>query len=144
MAKIARKLAACCRHNLLTVMTVVGTLGGVLLGLALRHGAGRWNSRHVMYIAFPGDIFLQMLKSLILPLIVSSIVAAVGSLDLRLSGRIGARAVAYYCTTTVTAILLGIVLCASIRPGQGGSSESTASIDTRNITTVDTLLDLVR
>ncbi|XP_063231279.1 excitatory amino acid transporter 3-like [Bacillus rossius redtenbacheri] len=137
--------APCWRRDLLTALTVAGTAGGVLLGLALRHSADRpWGARAVMYVGFPGDVFLQMLKSLILPLIVSSIAAAVGSLDLRLSGRIGARAVAYYCATTVSAILLGVALCAAVRPGAGGPPDKAAAGGARNVTTVDTLLDLVR
>lgn len=60
-----------------------------------------------MYINYVGDLFLRMLKSLILPLIVSSLVSAIGSLDLSLSGRIGARAIGYYMITTVCAVVLG-------------------------------------
>ena len=60
-----------------------------------------------MYINYLGDLFLRMLKSLILPLIISSLISAIGSLDLSLSGRIGARAIAYYMITTIFAVILG-------------------------------------
>lgn len=57
-----------------------------------------------MYVQFIGDIFLNMLKCLIIPLLVSSIVSAIGSLDLSLSSKIGFRAIAYYVATTSLAV----------------------------------------
>lgn len=78
----------CLSENVLTLMTVVGVIGGVILGLILKYSSEEsWNKREIMYIQFPGDLFLRMLKSLILPLIVASIVSAIGSLDLSLSGK---------------------------------------------------------
>ena len=45
-----------------------------------------WTEREVMYVSYVGEIFLRMLKALILPLIVPSLITAVGSLDMSLSG----------------------------------------------------------
>ena len=44
--------------------------------------------REVMYVAYIGELFLRMLKALILPLIVPSLITAVGSLDMSLSGKV--------------------------------------------------------
>ena len=41
-----------------------------------------------MYVAYVGELFLRMLKALILPLIVPSLITAVGSLDMSLSGKV--------------------------------------------------------
>ena len=41
-----------------------------------------------MYVSIVGKLFLRMLKALILPLIIPSLVAAVGSLDMSLSGKV--------------------------------------------------------
>ena len=41
-----------------------------------------------MYVSYVGKLFLRMLKALILPLIIPSLVAAVGSLDMSLSGKV--------------------------------------------------------
>ena len=86
-----------------------------------------------------------MLKCLILPLIVSSMISAIGSLDLSVSGRIGRRAIVYYMSTTVSAVVLGIVLVLSIRPGDQADANTTASgRQIRQVTTADMLMDLVR
>jgi len=85
-----------------------GVIGGVVLGIILRNSrTDKWTPREIMYINYLGDLFLRMLKSLILPLIISSLVSAIGSLDLSLSGRIGARAIGYYMVTTICAVILG-------------------------------------
>jgi Na+/H+-dicarboxylate symporter len=99
-----------------------------------------------MYVNFLGDLFLRILKSLILPLIISSLVAAVGSLDISLSKKIGVRAIAYYMLTTVMAVILGIILVCTIRPGGDGlvDDKRDTKPQTRAVTTPDTLLDLVR
>ncbi|XP_063235007.1 excitatory amino acid transporter 1-like [Bacillus rossius redtenbacheri] len=144
MGRLGAKVKSCVSGNLLTFLTLVATVGGTVFGLALRASRdGDWTNREIMYVAYPGEIFLQMLKGLILPLIVSSIVAAIGSLDLSLSGRIGLRAILYYAATTVTAVLTGIFLTAVIRPGEGGTAGMAVN-STRKTTTADTLLDLVR
>ena len=65
-----------------------------------------------------------------------------GSLDLRVSGRVGVRAVLYYLTTTAMAVTLGIVLVVTIQPGVGTDTEKGTN-KARNVTTADTLLDLV-
>jgi Na+/H+-dicarboxylate symporter len=146
MAKTAgQRVKSCLRGNLLTFLTVIGVFGGVILGVILRYSRdGMWTEREVMYVSYFGDIFLQMLKSLILPLIVASIITAIGGLDLSLSGKIGARAIAYYLCTTISAVILGMILVSIMHPGQGNASEIHKSGTSRNVTTVDTLLDLVR
>lgn len=143
------KLTSCLCTNLLTILTVSGVILGGVLGFILREvREEKWAEREVMYINFLGDLFLRMLKSLILPLIVSSLVSAVSHLDLSLSGKVAGRAVVYYMTTTVCAVILGIILVITITPGKMGDNSSHDNqnhvVTVRNVTTVDTLLDLVR
>uniref|UniRef100_A0A2M3Z6Q8 Amino acid transporter n=1 Tax=Anopheles braziliensis TaxID=58242 RepID=A0A2M3Z6Q8_9DIPT len=138
------------RRNLLTLLTILGVVIGIALGLGLRAvpaDGETWSARDVMYINYVGDLFLRILKALILPLIVSSLIAAVGSLDLSLSKKIGGRAVLYYLATTVLAVILGIVLVITVRPGEDADADEATEEQKggpRNVTTVDTLLDLVR
>lgn len=102
-----QKMRACLSQNALTLVTVTGVVGGVVLGIILRNSREKWTPREIMYINYLGDLFLRMLKSLILPLIVSSLVSAIGSLDLSISGKIGVRAICYYMVTTISAVILG-------------------------------------
>lgn len=85
-----------------------------------------------------------MLKCLIVPLLVSSITSAIGSLDLSMSGKIASRSIIYYMTTTVCAVILGIILVVTIRPGDGTTVGAQKATVTRTVLTADTLLDLIR
>ncbi|CAB3229050.1 unnamed protein product [Arctia plantaginis] len=134
-------------ENLLTILTVVGVLSGTLLGCGLRASGHQWSKRDVMYFQYPGELFLRMLKCLIVPLLVSSIVSAIGSLDLSLSGKVGLRAIIYYMTTTVCAVMLGIALVTTIKPGKSSeqyTQPNATKVITKDTLTSDTLLDLIR
>lgn len=78
-------------ENLLTVITIVGVVAGTIFGLILKKSDHVWTQREIMYIQFPGDLFLRMLKCLIVPLLVASITSAIGALDLSLSKKIALR-----------------------------------------------------
>ena len=99
-----------------------------------------------MYVSFIGNLFLSMLKSIIIPLIIPSVIASIGSLDLSLSKKVGLRSVSYYMTTTVLAVILGITLVVTIRPGVGDSDTGHLQDagSKRNVTPQDSLMDLVR
>lgn len=143
----SNKVLSCLKTNLLTILTLCGVVLGGGLGCVLREvREEKWSTREVMYVNFVGDIFLRLLKSLILPLIISSLVSAISRLDVSLSGKVAARAIIFYMTTTVCAVILGIVLVTTISPGKLGSDaeQITQNQSIRNVTTVDTLLDLIR
>ncbi|CAH1640142.1 unnamed protein product [Spodoptera littoralis] len=135
------------RENLLTLLTVIGVVAGTILGCCLRASGQEWSRRDVMYFQYPGELFLRMLKSLIVPLLVSSIVSAIGSLDLSLSGKVGLRAIIYYMTTTICAVMLGIALVTTIKPGKDSedyTQPNSTKIVVKDTLTSDTLLDLIR
>ncbi|TWW63705.1 excitatory amino acid transporter 3 [Takifugu rubripes] len=132
------------KRNWLLIATVVSVLLGICLGTVVREYANL-SSLDKQYFGFPGEILMRMLKLVILPLIVSSMITGVAALDSEVSGRIGLYAVIYYFSTTIIAVILGIILVMTIRPGVTQTSEHINRTGTPpNVTTVDTLLDLVR
>lgn len=44
---------------MLTILTVIGVLGGTIGGLVLKQGHHEWTKREVMYIQYPGELFLR-------------------------------------------------------------------------------------
>ena len=59
----------------------------------------------------------------------------------------GGRAIVYYMVTTLLAVFLGIALVTTIRPGGSYVDEDESNSNGaagRNVTTADTLMDLVR
>lgn len=73
-----------------------------------------------------GEIFLRVLKMLVVPLVVASVMAGILGLgDVRKLGKPGLAAIGYYFATTVLAVLVGIILVNIMRPGAGGLDEAT-------------------
>uniref|UniRef100_A0A8C1QAR1 Amino acid transporter n=1 Tax=Cyprinus carpio TaxID=7962 RepID=A0A8C1QAR1_CYPCA len=115
---------------------------GIALGVLVRDYTSL-SQLEKQYFGFPGEILMRMLKLVILPLIVSSMITGVAALDSEVSGRIGLRAVVYYLSTTIIAVILGIVLVTTIKPGVSQSADNIERAgSTPNVSTVDTLLDL--
>lgn len=138
-----QKILGILRSNLLVILLIIALVLGIGLGACLRLIDTPLNDREKMYLRFPGEILMNMLQLLILPLIVSSLISGLTSLDTRSSGKLGARAIVYYLTTTLLAVILGIILVISIRPGDRGSPRSGETV-TKNIDPADTFLDLIR
>ena len=93
------------KQNLLTIATFAGVIAGIVLGVILRASKEEeWSKRDAMYVSFVGKLFLSALKSIIIPLVIPSLIIAIGTLDISLSGKIGGRAIAYYMSTTLVRI----------------------------------------
>jgi len=96
----------------LHVTIFIGMIAGVLFGLFLPAG--------VPYVAILGQIFIKLLKLVVIPLIMVSVVhgiARVGSAQ-KLS-ELGLKTVFYYLATNVLAVLVSLVMVNMIRPGVG-------------------------
>lgn len=131
------------RTHLLTILTVLAVVLSIATGFIMRSGDQSYSARTVMYVNFLGDIFLRMIRVLIFPLIMSSLIAAIAPLDVSLSKKIGTRAILYILTTTVVAVILGVVLVVTIKPGVDGIGGE--PIQQRKESTItDTILDLIR
>ncbi|KAM6922645.1 neutral amino acid transporter A isoform 1-T1 [Lycodopsis pacificus] len=138
-----QKLAEFLRKNLLVIMTVSGVLVGVGLGMLVRSMS--LTKAQKTYFAFPGEMLLRMLKMIILPLVVCSLVSGAASLDTRSLGKLGGIAVAYFLVTTLIASGIGVALAFIIKPGVGAGSLS-LGLETlsSNKETTDSFLDLAR
>lgn len=85
----------------------------------------------------------------ILPLIVSSLISGMASLDIRSSKRIGIITTIYYLLTMVFSSILGVILVIAIHPGSRFTKEANATKaeeqkSATSVSTLDTFLDLIR
>ena len=141
-----KKLWIYAKANMLLILTVVAVVLGVVLGLAIKPTNPSQLAQEL--ISFPGEIFLRALKMLILPLIVFSLMAGLGSLDIKVAGAIGIRTLVYYGMTTFLAVVLGLILVLTIRPGDVNAPSKPCDnhtlVDAQQIDTLDSILDLAR
>lgn len=100
-------------------------------------------------ISFIGDLFLQVLKLLVIPLVVTSMICGITSLgDIRKVGRMGGYTIGYYMATGAVAVFVGILLVQIIQPGVG--TDDTFAFVTENVEqkkdtgVLETLLNVFR
>lgn len=67
-----------------------------------------------------GDLFLRLIKLIIAPLVLSTLVIGVASIgDPKSLGRVGTKTISYYLITTAIAIIIGLGFAFIINPGKG-------------------------
>ena len=92
----------------------------ILLGIAVGIVLGLTLGEKATLLAPLGKAFIALLKMLIMPLILASIVMGIVSIgDARNLGRLGAKTFAYYLTTTFLATFIGLALVNLLKPGVG-------------------------
>ena len=105
-------------HTRLTVYILLAIVAAVTLALVRPSLA--------MGFEVGGQIFLRLLTMMVVPLVMSSVMSGIIGLgDVRKLGRPGVFTVAYYLTTTVLAVVVGLVMVNLIQPGVGTIDQDT-------------------
>ncbi|EGT51472.1 hypothetical protein CAEBREN_13193 [Caenorhabditis brenneri] len=134
------------KENQLLLLTLSAVATGFLCGILLRQFEFSDGVRNL--IGFPGEIFMQVLKLMVLPLIFSSLISSLGQMDASKSGKMSLIAVAYYLTTVIIASFIAVTVVFLFHPGNPEMKKqhlNEAVIqDETNLSALDSLLDLVR
>lgn len=133
------------KENLLLILLLGSVILGSAVGFGVRNTYGKMTKRELMYLQFPGEILMRMLKMLILPLVVSSLIAGIAGLDASTCGKMGLRTIAYFATTTMSAVILGIIMTYIMGPGTSSDKQRIPRYGSAaQLNPVDTFLDLIR
>ncbi|MEI2470984.1 glutamate:protein symporter [Bacillus sp. AFS026049] len=93
----------------------IGLILGIIVG-AIFYG----NETAQNFLQPFGDIFLRMIKMIVVPIIVSSLIVAVAGVgDLKAVGKLGAKSLSYFVVVTMIAIAVGLISANIIQPGAG-------------------------
>ncbi len=96
---------------------IIGLVLGLLFGIAA--AANDWGVFVKNWIAPFGDIFINALKLIAVPLVLGSLITGVASLsDVSKLGRIGGKTLGIYIATTAVAIAIGLALANIMQPGK--------------------------
>src|SRR5216117_4076844 len=91
---------------------------GLVLGGVLGYVSPKWGNN----VYFLRDIFLNLIKSIIAPLIFSTLVVGIaGGGDLKKVGRMGLKALVYFEIVTTIALFIGLGVVNLTKPGVGVS-----------------------
>lgn len=92
----------------------------IFVGLALGTLLGVVTPAFATELKFLREIFLNLIKSIIAPLVFGSVVAGIaGSGSLKAVGRIGIRSLVYFEIVTTLALLIGLLVVNITQPGAG-------------------------
>ncbi|MCM3668202.1 cation:dicarboxylase symporter family transporter [Mesobacillus maritimus] len=126
---------------------------GLVVGIAV--GAIFYGNPTVNEVLQPiGDVFLRLIKMIVVPIVVASIVVAVAGVgDIKQLGKIGGKTLLYFEIITTIAIIVGIAAANIFHPGTGVNMsqldqtdissyvETTESTETKSL--VDTIVEIV-
>src|ERR1700682_3275338 len=100
----------------LTTQILIGLVLGGIIGYLGRKWGYNWGNN----IYFLRDIFLNLIKSIIAPLIFATLVVGIaGGGDLKQGGRMGAKALLYFEMVTTIALFIGLGIVNLTKPGAG-------------------------
>ena len=116
----------------LTLYILIGMALGLIVG-AFLHGTypqgdaalAQWAD----YLKLLPDVFLKLIKMIIAPLVLATIVAGIAGMgDAAELGRIGSRALAWFITASLLSLSLGLLLVNLFKPGVGLALQPTADL----------------
>ena len=129
---------------------LVGMISGILTGLILNMYVDNPLIKDTILMNnvfyFGGNLFIRLMKMLVVPLVFSSIVVSLISIsNMGKLGKIGRRAIVFYILLTVIALIIALGVTSIIQPGIGmklvdtGNATSIAA----NLTMTDTILNII-
>ncbi|KYD32900.1 MULTISPECIES: glutamate/aspartate:proton symporter GltP [Bacillaceae] len=103
----------------------IGLILGIIVG-AIFYG----NPKVATYLQPIGDIFLRLIKMIVIPIVISSLVVGVASVgDLKKLGKLGGKTIIYFEIITTIAIVVGLLAANIFQPGTGVNMKSLEKTD---------------
>jgi len=106
----------------LWLQVLIGMVLGIMLGIILSPDAAIVNAEKSLlitnWLALPGNLFLQLIKLVVIPLVFSSIIVGIlSSGSPKFIKKIGPKLALYFIITTTIAVLIGLAVTSIIQPG---------------------------
>lgn len=95
----------------ITNQVLIATILGVVAGIAF--------PEIMVNFKFIGDVFLKLIQMSVVVLVMGAVIEAVGSLEPKELGKMGAKVFAWFMGSTVLAAALGVLLGLIVKPGIG-------------------------
>jgi len=118
----------------------------ILTGLVLGAIAGLVAGESILWVAPLGSLFVRLLKMIVMPLILTTLVVGAASISPAELGKVGVKIVAFYLLTSAFAVAVGLLMGNVFKPGLGlelGSIGEAAGRALESPSLSDTLLNIV-
>ncbi|WP_372995264.1 dicarboxylate/amino acid:cation symporter [Lutispora sp.] len=125
----------------LSTKILIALLIGIVVGLFMQGMPDAANN----YIKPFGTLFLNLIKLIVVPLVLASLVVGTTGLgDIKKIGRIGGKTLAYYLLTTAFAVIIGLILANVLNVGGGYTIPVGATQEAQEAPKfIDTLLNII-
>lgn len=122
-------------NNKLFIAILAGLVLGVALGGLVHYQYQDSADAFAKNIKLLGTIFIRLVQMIIAPLVFSTLVVGIAKMgDMKMVGRVGGKAMAWFLSASLVSLLLGMVLVNWLQPGKG----TAVSMD--NVAAADDLL----
>lgn len=115
-------------------------LVGLILGIAV--GAVFYGNPAVeSYLKPIGDIFIRLIKMIVVPIVFSSLVVGIAGVgDIKQVGKLGAKTIIYFEIVTTVAIIIGLLIANVVHPGSGVNMSELSKVSIENyVSTAETV-----
>ncbi|KZM53478.1 Glutamate-aspartate carrier protein [[Flavobacterium] thermophilum] len=104
---------------------LIGLILGIIVGVVF-YG----NPNVATYLQPIGDIFLRLIKMIVIPIVVSSLIVGVANVgDVKKLGKLGGKTILYFEIITTIAIVVGLLAANVFQPGAGVNMKSLEKTD---------------
>lgn len=124
------------RSKLILISTIIAMILGALTGWTMGEDA--------LIFAWMGDLFLNALKMVAIPLILAAVISGVASLgDVRKLGRPGGITFVTFISTMLMSASIGMILAGVLNPGGDFHLTASEATSSENVTISEVLIGLV-
>jgi Na+/H+-dicarboxylate symporter len=108
---------------MLDILKKINITGWIFVGIICGVLTGWLVGEPALVIAKPlGDMFIRLLRMIIIPLIAASLISGISSIGSGEGlGRLGGKTFLYYMSTSIMAIIVGMIIMNAVAPGYGVS-----------------------
>ena len=106
----------------LVARILIGFVAGTAIGLVFSECCAPETTKKILpWIAPFGSVLVAMLKAVVYPIILFSLIAGAAALPLKKSGRVGGAVLLWYTATSLFATVFGVVLAYALNPSMQGA-----------------------
>lgn len=110
------------KNNKLFILIIVSLIIGIVMGGIVHYQFPNSIDTFSKNIKLLGTIFIRLVQMIIAPLVFSTLVVGIAKMgDMKMVGRVGAKAMTWFISASLISLLLGMVLVNFFEPGKGTS-----------------------
>jgi len=134
------------KHNPMAGLTqkiLIGMLLGVAVGALIKYVTFPADIKDFLVggvLGIGGTVFVTLLKMLVVPVVLISLICGGSKLDAKHMGRVGGKALVFYLLTTMLAISLALLVATLVGVGEGAHLTATQTYSVGDIPTIKKVL----